>query len=57
MQKEKINGLPYVYFQKVCKLENKEATSLIFQNTEREVKQRTENSLVSYNLLKKFFKK
>ena len=46
IQKEKINGLPYISFQKVCKLENKEATSLIFQNTEREVKQRTENYLV-----------
>ena len=53
IQKEKIYGLPYFSFQKVGKLENKEATSLIFQNTEREIKQRTENYLVRVIIYKK----
>ena len=53
IQKEKIYGLPYFSFQKVGKLENKEATSLILQNTEREIKQRTENYLVRVIIYKK----
>lgn len=40
------------FFQEVGKLENK-ATSLIFQNTKREIKQRTENYLVRVIIYKK----